>query len=497
MTSVSRRGNERVPPTYTGAVRTLLIVTIVAAGTAIPASATSVATATATRLAAPPDGQAYFGLTFRLFDTGDPAWGDTRSLDERIADTIRNELGGKTPAFIKVWTPWQHPDLARKPLVPFSEAAGDIAKVQKIVGDGGVLHLDWNITSTTAANGGITSDDVRAGKLDRYIRAYARDVKAYGKPILLTLFNGEFNGSWWYGVSPKANRRLTTEDFVQAWRRVVDIFRAVGVGNASFAWVVNSYPNDAVGQPGIDRDIGAYWPGNDYVDWVGADVYDVGAPDWLDGPYAFAVAHGKPVFIGEFGIRHEWSSVPPAQWATWLSGMFDYFETHPAIKAISYFNLNNRIAATRVRWDPARSIYLDGGRVNYVPDVNDHDHRLLAGGAAIQALFSRRIASPRYVSTISTTTVQTQPQTATVALLPPTATAKIVTVRWQANLASDTFDVQLKRGRADWFNVRTRSAAKTFRIRRSRSLLATVRVRALDVYGDPGPWSAGQRIPFP
>lgn len=177
------------------------------------------------------------------------------------------------------------------------------------------MYFDWNVTPTTLANGGITTHDIAAGALDGYIRRYARDVKEYGRPLLIRLFNGEFNGSWWYGVSPRANLNLTTRDFVEAWRRVVDIFRAVGAGNVSWAWVVNSYPNEAGGQPGIDRNIGAYYLGDDYVDWVGADVYDVGAPSWLDDPYAFAVAHGKPVFISEFAIRHEWSGLTATQQA--------------------------------------------------------------------------------------------------------------------------------------------------------------------------------------
>jgi hypothetical protein len=38
--------------------------------------------------------------------------------------------------------------------------------------------------------------------------------------------------------------------------------------------------------------------------------------------------------------------------------------------------------------------------VNYVPDVNDYEQRLLAGGADIRASFTRRIADPRYISTL-------------------------------------------------------------------------------------------------
>lgn len=80
----------------------------------------------ATRLVAPPDGQAYFGFTFRLFDTTDPLWGDTRPFDERIRDLIDTELASKAPTFLSVWAAWQKPDLPKKPLVPFSEALPDI-----------------------------------------------------------------------------------------------------------------------------------------------------------------------------------------------------------------------------------------------------------------------------------------------------------------------------------------------------------------------------------
>ena len=81
--------------------------------------------------------------------------------------------------------------------------------------------------------------DVRNGAVDSYIRAYARDVRGYGKPVLITPFVAEFNGTWWWAVSPDMNHGLTTDDFVQAWRRVVDIFRAVGASNVSWAWIVN------------------------------------------------------------------------------------------------------------------------------------------------------------------------------------------------------------------------------------------------------------------
>src|SRR5437870_3003534 len=193
------------------------------------------------RLVPQPDGRANFGFTFRLFDSSDPAWGDTRPFAERIRDSIQNELAGKNPTFLTVWTPWQQPEQPGKPFVPFSEAIADISKVRAVVGDQGLLHLEWNLALSSQGNGGLTVRDIRDGAADGYIRSYARDVRDYGKPVLITPFVAEFNGAWWWAVSPAMNPGLTTDDFVAAWRRVVDIFRAVGATNASWAWVVNSY----------------------------------------------------------------------------------------------------------------------------------------------------------------------------------------------------------------------------------------------------------------
>jgi hypothetical protein len=332
--------------------------------------------------------------------------------------------------------------------------------------------------------------DVRDGKVDRYIRAYARDVRNYGKPVLITPFVAEFNGAWWWAVSPDMNPNLTTADFVDAWRRVVDIFRAVGASNVSWAWVVNSYP-----QP-TDEPVIAYWPGDDYVDWVGADIYDVSPSHWLNGPYGLAEAHHKPFFIGEFGIRHEFSQLTPTQQQSWLASMFDYFESHAAVKAISYFNYCYRPGAVHVKWDPTRSVYLDGGQVNYVPNVNDLDSRLLAGGPEMQALFARRIASPHYVSAIATEPVASQPTTPTVQVTAAVVHGRTATVEWSGNLAADSYDVAVRRGTAAWRTVASRLVASSYSLRGKPRERVRVRVRPRDVDGNLGQWLQTRTIVF-
>jgi len=306
----------------------LVLVCAASAGAAAGRS-TRTAAGGLTRLLPPPDGQSYFGFTFRLWDSSDPAVGDSRPFAQRIQDSITNELAGKTPTFLNVYAGWQDHANDGSQLIPFSNSENWISEVQGVTGAGphSLLYLDWTLSDTTAQNGGITTKDIASGKADDYIRQYARDLRAFANPVVIRLFGGEFNGSWWYGQSPLANPNLTPADFVAAWRRVVDIFRQVGAANVSFAWIPVVYPPSPAAW--VDPNIDAYYPGDSFVDWVGADTGDFASPSWLDSTYAFATSHAKPFFLAEFGIRHPSSTLTPAQEQTWLGSMFDYFESHP------------------------------------------------------------------------------------------------------------------------------------------------------------------------
>jgi hypothetical protein len=167
-----------------------------------------------------------------------------------------------------------------------------------------------------------------------------------------------------------------------------------------------------------------------------------------------------------------------------------------AINAISYFNYCNRAGSTRYVWDRSRSVYIDDGQVNYLPDFNDRDHRLLAGGPDMRALFSRRIASPRYLGAAATTTVQTKPLVATAVPLPPELVGHTATIRSRGNVAADSFDVQLKRVHGVWREIVSLGNATSRRIYGSRSERVGIRVRAHDVQGTPGPWSAPRMLSF-
>jgi len=333
----------------------------------------------------PPDGQVYFGFTFKLWDESPASenakWGDVRPFAERICDSVKYELSGKTPTFIKVVSEWTN---------PFSASFADIANIHAALGPTVVPMIAWHTTP------GITTKDIASGEFDGYIAQYARDVKAYGLPLFIVPICSEFNGSWWQLCSPKANSNLTRQDFVDAWHRVVDIFRQEGVTNVAWLWIPVAFP-PIPQEMGRDPYWQAYYPGDEYVDWVGGNINDWGVPSWLDPLVQFGIDHKKPFFLAEFAIRHEGTKYTHIQRINWLNAMFNYFASHPQIKAIGYYNYQNNP-------DPNPSgsdhVFLYDGQVSYVPDVSDHDQRLIAGGNDIRALYASRIADPRYVSTL-------------------------------------------------------------------------------------------------
>ena len=96
--------------------------------------------------------------------------------------------------------------------------------------------------------------------------------------------------------------------FVAAWRHVYDMFQARGVSNARFVWA----PIAANYATGVAQ---SFYPGNRYVDWIGADGYNwyPGRPgskwttfgDIFAAFYAWAAPRGKPLIVAETGAQED------------------------------------------------------------------------------------------------------------------------------------------------------------------------------------------------
>jgi hypothetical protein len=142
-------------------------------------------------------------------------------------------------------TTWQREDGVP---IPFENTLDEIRKFEDFDEGQRVAFIKWNAQSgwqnATSAYKGITTKDIAQGKLDNYIRQYARDVRDYGRPLFMSPICAEFNGGYW-NCGPAVNRSLTVDDFIQAWRRVVNLFRQEGATNVSWVW--NQCPHPEAG----------------------------------------------------------------------------------------------------------------------------------------------------------------------------------------------------------------------------------------------------------
>ena len=142
------------------------------------------------------------------------------------------------------------------------------------------------------------------GEHDDKIRHLAK-LFSYVEGEVFLRIGYEFDGVWNTGYE-------NTDQYKAAWRRIVDVLRASRADNVVFVWQASASPIDDI----IERkheDISAWYPGDDYVDWVGLSWfsrgdeeqrvdtgYDAPTPGALaEEVLALARERGKPVMIAE------------------------------------------------------------------------------------------------------------------------------------------------------------------------------------------------------
>lgn len=191
------------------------------------------------------------------------------------------------------------------------------------------------------------------GDEDSTIRNFAEGAKAYGKPIFLR-WGHEMNGNWypWSGDDNGDD----PQQYVKAWRHLHEVMvKEIGAANIVWVWCPNAYsvPNETWNA------LEAYYPGDEYVDWVAVDFYGL-MKGWgrtdpgpaLDQVYKL-FGDRKPVMIGESAAADPAHS-DPAYGMTkpeWINAWFDAIETRVNVRAAVWFNINKE-ADWRVDSDP-------------------------------------------------------------------------------------------------------------------------------------------------
>jgi hypothetical protein len=136
---------------------------------------------------------------------------------------------------------------------------------------------------------------IAAGRDDAFVKSYARQVRAYGHPVIIG-FAAEMNGDW----DPWGYRHTSPAVFVAAWRHVVTVFRQQGADNVIWLWTID------ITEPGTGP-VQDWWPGAGYVTWVGIDGYYYQRDYTFDNVFLPTIAEvriftQRPILLSEIGI---------------------------------------------------------------------------------------------------------------------------------------------------------------------------------------------------
>jgi hypothetical protein len=242
-------------------------------------------------------------------------------------------LHGPLP-LIQIYTAWGDKPNEKFPML-YAKAIYDLGSTPMITWEPWLNDFDrekHNLPQVADPNKrGMAS--VAWGDYDFYIKAWAEDVKAFGHDVFIR-FGHEMNDPYRYPWGPQNNE---PEEFVAAWRHVVRVFRKMKVNNVIWVWAP---------QPAYLR-YNEYFPGKDYVDWVGVGALNYGtvAPwsKWwrfkeIFGNYYDRLdAFNKPLMITEMG-----SLTVGGKREEWFKDAFDSLPAkYPDLKAILFFNDNN------------------------------------------------------------------------------------------------------------------------------------------------------------
>jgi hypothetical protein len=202
--------------------------------------------------------------------------------------------------------------------------------------NGRIPMISWN-------GAGVQSSTIAAGNHDGLIISRADAIKALGAPVFIRWF-------WEMDGNKKAQWAEGPENYVKAWKRIVDLFRARGATNAVWVWCPNASAFD-------DGKALAWYPGPSYVDWICADGYNF-APNrpgdrWRNFDEIFVHFYeqgaklNKPMMVGEFGVL-EGNQGDKGAWFHYAHDVLA--QKYPAIAALVYFNADSEQGGVYFDW---------------------------------------------------------------------------------------------------------------------------------------------------
>jgi hypothetical protein len=260
-------------------------------------------------------------------------------------ERLERQLGTTLP-LIQIYTAWGDKPDQRFPEV-LARAITDMGSIPLITWE------PWLSDFESGRHPRIALRDVRErhgmasvarGDYDFYLDEWAAAAARFRGPLMVR-FGHEMNDAYRYPWGPQNN---TKEEYIAAWRHVVDRFRQAGAENVLWVW-----------SPHVAYDYWEqYYPGDAYVDWVATGVLNFGPiAQWskwwtfdeiFGTKYPGLSAFGKPIMIAEFGSL----AVGGDRTAWYADALEGLRSRYPAVASLLFFNVaeDQTVTYQKVDW---------------------------------------------------------------------------------------------------------------------------------------------------
>ncbi len=208
------------------------------------------------------------------------------------------------------------------------------------------IMLTWEPRPMLANPGPSAYDNVLSGQYDTLITNCANQLKQWSNKTFIIRYMHEMNitdSPWWAGHSynQRSDGTGDTDKFKQTWRYVWQKFHDLGVTNVQWLWS----PNWGSNPPDAWNAIPNYYPGDQYVDWIGLSGYNwfpylgYAAPqtyvELYDGVLQdLQCRYAKPILHAEIGSTHTGEQSKTA----WMQDAYTRLQTYPLLRAVVWFN---------------------------------------------------------------------------------------------------------------------------------------------------------------
>lgn len=219
-----------------------------------------------TTLMEPPAGNYYLGVFPGSRDGmgGDITPGDVRIYQHAV---------GKSLAWVYFWNNWyQNPHFPTQ-TAEWIRANGSVPYIRLMLLSKATIPRPDPVYSLK---------NIIDGKFDPQFRSWMQDARRFATPVIAE-YGVEVNGWWfpWNGLYNKEGGTYadSVARFREAYRHIIRIAREEGAYN--IRWVFHVDPWD---EPVVDWNrFENYYPGDEWIDWVGASVYGRQLPSDPEG----------------------------------------------------------------------------------------------------------------------------------------------------------------------------------------------------------------------